>query len=225
VTRGLVWLGVVVVAACAPPHRPPVSTQTTARRPVPDEALGITLRKPLNPAAFTRQRCVNGRAFAFIFGHYSVVSDDALFSVPHEHDDSAAVLAALDSFTVCIVETRELSALAFVTLDDSLVSHATIFWDEEDKAPKPAEVLALLTPRYGEPLKNAYRVQYWSADSIDLYINSQGLYNEATAVTLDDSRACRRFERLVHRGHPPPVYVKENGDPDPSSTYCWVQPQ
>jgi hypothetical protein len=189
-----------------------------AARPTPDHVFGIVLRHSLDPGAFNRESCVGARDFAFRRGVYSIVTDDVLFGVPHEHQDTTAVLAALDSFTVCVGETRELNATAVVTISDSVVANLHLFWPDERQAPAYDRMLTILEEIYGEPLRNDYGVQFWTADSMTLYVNRRGFYNEATSVSLHDARACERFERLVHREHPAPVYM------NPGSNHCWVQP-
>src|SRR5439155_15193932 len=87
---------VLFVAACAGRHAAPGSVLAAAGA-VPDRVFGIVLRQPLNPRAVVGQRCFTARQFALEDGFYSIVTDDALFNVPHEHQDTAAVLAALDS--------------------------------------------------------------------------------------------------------------------------------
>jgi hypothetical protein len=191
----------------------------TARPSAPHQVLGIDVRKPWNPAAFVRQTCSSARAFAFRRGSYSIVADDVLFSVPHEHQDTTAVLAALDSFTVCVGETRELNATAVVTLSDSVVGHAHIFWPDQRRAPDYDRMLTTLTKAYGEPYQNERGVQFWAADSIELTIGHRGFFNEGTSLDLADTRTCDRFERLVHRHSAAPVYL------DAGSNYCWVEPK
>jgi len=222
---------VLLLVACAGTRTPQTPVLQSDARPTPparsapDHALGVELRKPFNPAAFSRQACVGARDFAYRRGSYSIVTDDVLFGVPHEHQDTLAVLAALDSFTVCVGETRDLNATAVVTLVDSVVGHAHIFWPDASPASGYDRILASLKEIYGEPLQNAYGVRFWSADSMKLYINRRGFYSDGTALDLSDARACDRFERLVHRQHAAPVYVDSLGNLDPRSNYCWVQPK
>lgn len=213
---------VLLLTACATGHPgavTPSAPESAAARSLPDSTFGIVLRKPLNAGAFTHHRCFGAREFAFLNGAYSIVSDDVLFGVPHEHQDTGAVLAALDSFTVCAGQTRELNALAFVTLSDSVVGHALVFWPEEGQAPDYARLLAMLQRIYGESLENEHRVRYWSVDSMKLYVNRRGPYNDAATVSLGDARVCERFERLVHRERAARVYT------DPRSNHCWVKPE
>ena len=75
-------------------------------------------------------------------------------------------------------------------------------------------MLAILKQTYGDPFQNAYGVRYWSRDdSTKLVINPRSFYNEATSLDLSDSRACERFERLVHREHPA------------TAGHCWEKPE
>ena len=214
---------VLVCLACASGRTPPSSQAVTHGSPAPDRVLGIVLGKVFNPAAFTRQSCVRARDFAFRRGSYSVVTDDVLFGVPHEHEDSAAVLAALDSFTVCVGETQELRATVIVTLSDSIVGNAHIFWPVERQAPVFERLLTTLKESYGEPIQDKYGDAFWSADSLELSLNHRGFYNEAASLSLSDGRMCEHFERLVHRQHAAPLYTDSLGNPDPRSNHCWVR--
>lgn len=191
---------------------------------MPDHVFGVALRQPLHADAFVRQHCSSARQFAFRRGSYSIVTDDVLFSTPHEHEDTAAVLAALDSFTVCAVETKELNATAIVTLRDSVVTGAHVFWPDESRAPEYDAILATLQQVYGEPYQHKSGVRYWSADSMDLTINHRGFYTDGTSISLGDARGCDRYERLVHRSGPAPVYTDSLGNFDPRSNHCWVKP-
>ena len=214
-------LAALLLLACAKARTPPAGS---AEAPVPDHVFGIALRQPLHADAFVRQRCSSARQFAFRRGSYSIVTDDVLFGTPHEHEDTAAVLAALDSFTVCAVETKELNATAIVTLRDSVVTGAHVFWPDESRAPEYDRVLASLQQTYGEPYRHKSGVRYWSADSMDLTINHRGFYTDGTSLSLGDARGCDRYERLVHRSAPAPVYTDSLGTPDPRSNHCWVRP-
>jgi len=198
---------VLLSLACAGGHTPPGSlvtantSQTVAPRSSPDQVFGIVLGERFNPAAFTRQACVRARDFAFRRGSYSIDTDDVLFGVPHEHQDTTVVLAALDSFTVCVGETRELNATAVVTLSDSIVGNAHIFWPVASQAPEFDRMLTILRQTYGEPIQNKYGDRFWSADSLELSLSDRGFYNDGTNLTLSDGRVCEHFERLVHREH------------------------
>ena len=215
--------------ACARAPAPPSSlvtangSRTVAPSPLPDQVFGVVLAKRFNPAAFTRQTCVRAREFAFRRGSYSIVTDDVLFGVPHEHQDTTAVLAALDSFTVCVGETRELHATAVVTLSDSVVGNAHMFWPVPREAPAFDSLLRMLRETYGEPIQNSYGERLWSADSLELSLNHRGFYSDGASLTLSDARACEHFERLVHRQQAAPVYVDSLGNLDPRSNHCWVR--
>ncbi len=214
-------LAALLLVACAK-ARTPLAAGGEAL--APDHVLGIALRQPLHADAFVRQHCSSARQFAFRRGSYSIVTDDVLFGVPHEHQDTAAVLAALDSFTVCAVETKELNATAIVTLRDSVVTGAHVFWPDESRAPEYDRILASLQHTYGEPYHHKSGVRYWSADSMDLTINHRGFYTDGTSLSLGDARGCDRYERLVHRPAPAPVYTDSLGNRDPRSNHCWVRP-
>jgi hypothetical protein len=185
-----------LVAACPGKHAAPASAALPS---APNRVLGIVLRQPLNPAAVLGQRCFTGRQFALEDGFYDIVTDDILFSVPSEHQDTAAVLAALDSFPACRVRTRELNATAIVTLSDSVVGHALIDWPGGG-APTYESMVRALTQTFGEPFQSAWGVPYWSADSMAIHVNKRGPYGDGTTLTLSDARVCERYERLVHRG-------------------------
>ena len=194
-----------------------------APRPLPNQVFGIELGQVFNPVAFTRQACVRARDFAVRRGSSSIVTDDVLFGVPHEHQDTTAILAALDSFTVCAGETRELNATAVLTLSDSVVGNAHIFWPVPSEAPEFDSLLRMLRETYGEPIQNAYGDRLWSADSLELSLNHRGFYSDGVSLTLSDARVCEHFERLVHRQHAAPVYVDSLGNLDPRSNHCWVR--
>ena len=214
-------LAALLLVACAQARTPPAAGGTA---PAPDHVFGIVLRQPLHADAFVRQHCSSARQFAFRRGSYSIVTDDVLFGTPHEHGDTAAVLAALDSFTVCAVETKELNATAIVTLSDSVVTGAHVFWPDESRAPEYDRILASLQQTYGEPYQYKSGVRYWSADSMDLTINHRGFYTDGTSLSLGDARGCDRYERRVHRSAPAPVYTDSLGNADPRSNHCWVRP-
>src|SRR5438105_2057482 len=86
------------------------------------------------------------------------------------------------------------------------------------RAPQYNRLLELVKASYGEPLHNRHGVEFWSADTMDIYINHRSFYNEAPSLNLSDARVCERFERLVHREHPAPASV------NPQGNHCWVQP-
>jgi hypothetical protein len=199
------------VAACAGKQSLP---EAAAPASVPNRVLGIVLREPLNAQAVSYRRCVTGRSFAYEDGDYDIVTDDILFSAPEEHQDTSAVLASLDLFAACRVHTRELNATAIITLSDSVVEHALIYWPDGD-APVYDSVLATLTQAYGEPFQNAWGVRYWSGDSMAIYLNKRSIFGAGTEVTLSDARLCERYEGLVHR----------NNSRDRRSYPCWKEPQ
>lgn len=180
---------------------------------MPDRVFGIVLRQPLSPRAVADQRCSTARQFALERGHFSIVADDVLFSVPDEHQDTAAVLAALDSFTVCRATTRELGASAIITLSDGLVEHVLLSWPRGN-APTRERVRAQLTRDFGEPLQSASGVPYWSSDSMEITITDRGPYDDGTTLNVSDARVCERFERLVH-----------SRSRDQTRQPCWEKPK
>ena len=211
----LLFFALVSVVACAGRHAAPASVSAPRRSvPDPDRLFGIVLRQPLNPRAVVGQRCFTARQFALEDGFYSIVTDDALFDVPHEHQDTAAVLAALDSFTVCRAHTREVNASAIITLLDSAVADALLSWPGGN-APAYDSMLVRLTQTYGEPFRSSYGVPFWSADSMNIYLTTRSSYDEGTTVTLSDARSCERFERMVHR---------RNSRDQPREP-CWHEPK
>ncbi len=211
--RQVCLFALVSIAACAGSYAAPRSAPAP-RRSEPDRIFGIVLRQPLNPRAVAGQRCFTARQFALEDGFYSIVADDALFSVPDEHQDTAVVLAALDSFTVCRAHTRELNATAIITMLDSAVGHALISWPGGN-APAYDSMLAMLTQTYGEPFHSSYGVPFWSADSLDIYLTTRSSYDEGTTLTLSDARSCERFERMVH----------SHNSRDQRREPCWEEPK
>jgi len=181
---------------------------------MPDRVFGIVLRQPLNPRAVADQRCFTARQFALERGHFSVVADDVLFSVPDEHEDTAAVLAALDSFTVCRATTHEFRASAIITLSDGVVEHVLISWPDGN-APTLASIRAQLTRAFGEPLQSAWGVPYWSSDSMAVHLTDRGPYGDGTTLTVSDARICERFERMVH----------SKSSRDQRREPCWKEPK
>lgn len=209
------FVALLLVAACGGRGRGTSSTSVSApQSPVPDRLFGIVLRQPLNTGVLSGQHCFTGRQFALEDGFYEIVADDILLSAPEEHQDTAAVLAALDSFTVCRGRTRELDATAIVTLSDSVVAHVIIYWPDGN-APSYDRMFATVTASFGEPYQNAWGVRYWAADSMDIYVSKRSIYGAGTSVALDDARSCVRYERLVHR----------NNTRDHRSYPCWKEPE
>ncbi len=213
--RQVCAFALVSIAACAGRHAAPASVSAPRRSvPPPDRIFGIVLRQPLNPRAVAGQRCFTARQFALEDGFYSIVTDDALLSVPHEHQDTAAVLAALDSFTVCRAHTRERNASVIITLLDSAVADALISWPDGN-SPAYDSMLATLTRTYGEPFHSDYGVPFWSADSMDIFLTMRSSYDEGTTLTLSDARSCERYERMVH----------SHNSRDLRREPCWKEPQ
>jgi len=181
---------------------------------MPDRVFGIVLRQPLSPSAVADQRCFTARRFANEGGYFSIVADDALFSVPDEHQDTAAVMAALDSFTVCKATTRELGASAIITLSGGVVEHVLLSWPRGN-APTLERMRAQLTRDLGDPLQSAAGVPYWSSDSMKLTLGDRGPYDDGTTLIMSDARICERYERMVHR----------NDSRDRRREPCWKKPQ
>jgi len=209
-----VLAALVVIGACSRPKPPasPLPLPVTASQ-IPDRVFGIVLRQPLESGVLAGRLCFSGRQFALEDGFYHITSDDILIPAPEEHRDTAAVLAALDSFTVCKGRSRELDATAIVTLLDSVVGHAMFYWPD-GRAPTYDAMLATLTRTNGEPYQNAWGVRYWSADSMNIYVNKRSIYGPGTSIGLGDARVCERYEREVHR----------NNNRDRRSYPCWKKP-
>jgi hypothetical protein len=168
---------------------------------------GLELRRPITGSAVEIHQCMSGRQFAFRGGRYRITTDDALMSVPHEHQDTAAVLAALDSVTACFVTSRTKHFTALLTVRDSVVTHISIFWPDTAGRPTFAGVVAELSRTYGAPAINEHDVAVWKADNGDLYVTSRGMFLESVAVTLADRAACEWFEGLVHQRTPRRRYL------------------
>jgi hypothetical protein len=177
---------------------------------------GIALRQPIDGSAVEIDQCMSGRQFAFRAGRYRITTDDALLNVPHEHQDSGAVLAALDSVTACFVSSRTRRFAAFLTLRDSLVTDASIFWPDSAGRPTVAAVIAEITAQYGRPLINEYGGAEWEADSAIISVTPRGMFLESVAVTMSDRAACEWFERLIHRRTPRIQYR------DADTNQCWA---
>ena len=212
------WAIALVAAGCGGRHGANVpsaepSTPALATRSAPDRLFGIVLRQRLDTGALSGTRCITGREFALERG-YRVTRDDVLLSVYDEHQDTTAVLAALDSFTACRGRTREFHATAIVTLSDSVVGHVMLYWPDGD-APSYDRMVATLAEMYGEPHQNSWGVRYWSSDSMKLVVNQRGMYGDGTAITLSDARPCERYEHLVH----------VNNRRDRRYGTCWDKPR
>jgi len=207
-----VFLLICFMTACAPKRASPPAVPPGPTRP--DHIFGISLRQPLKLDAFSARRCWTGREFATEDGEYDIVTDDILVDAPEEHQDTAAVLAALEQFTACVVVTKELDAGAIVTIADSVVAHALISWPEGG-APAYDSMLVTLTRMYGEPFQNRFGVRFWAGDSVELYLLRRGPLGPGTTLTLSDARVCERYEALVHR----------NNTVDQRSYPCWEDPR
>ncbi|HJU69553.1 MAG TPA: hypothetical protein VJ650_15035 [Gemmatimonadaceae bacterium] len=187
---------------------------TIASPAKPLDVWGIVLRRPIDPSAVEIDRCVNGRAFALRDGPYRITTDDVLLSVPHEHQDTTAVLAALDSVTACVVVSRTRHFSAVLTLRDSVVINASIFWPNTTGRPTVAGVIAEITAKHGPPRLNEHDGAHWEADSSSIYVTERGPFLASVAVTLSYAPACEWFESLVHRRDRRPRYT------DPRANHC-----
>lgn len=204
-----------VVAACSRKSEEALATAVPVPvATVPDHVFGIVLRRPLDRAAIFGGRCISGRQFALMDGTYDIVSDDILASATEEHQDTAAVLAALDSLTACMTRTRERGATAVITLVDTIVGHAVIYWPDGGD-PSYDSMVVTLAGMYGEPYQNPWGVRFWAADSMSIYLNKRSLFGRGTAVTLTDARLCGRYERLVH----------QRNTRDRHTYPCWKKPE
>ena len=181
---------------------------------MPDRVFGIVLRQPLSPSAVADQRCFTARRFASERGYFSLMADDALFSVPDEHQDTAAVLAALDSFTVCRATTRELGASAIITLSGGVVEHVLLSWPRGN-APTLERMRAQLTRDLGDPLRGPSGDPYWSSDSMAIHVMDRGPYDDGTTLIMSDARVCERFEHMVH----------SRDSRDQRREPCWKKPK
>jgi hypothetical protein len=182
--------------------------------PTPLSFWGVSLRAPVDTTALQVGRCSSGSDFARATGAFSPTLDDFLFGpLPHEHTDSLPVLRALSSFEVCIHSVPVSGATVFETIMDSTVVHALFMWVEPAERPSADSVGGLVSELYGEPDIRERGVDLWSADSMEIYVESNSRLGYGVTITLSDARGCERFERLVHRGTPPP--------PERNRNRCW----
>ena len=233
------WMALALLAACArapvagsPPvvvASPPAEATPVAESPAPTVAappapdtpglLGMHLGVPLRQTPLRIRSCESGRAFAHPKSRYDIVSDDFLFSVPHEHSDSAEVLAALDSAQACIGDLVREDAFVLTTLVRDSITHVIITWPDPTRPMTYDSVVSRVTAAYGAPFVNTHGVPIWYGDSTKIVVTRRGPYGKTPHVILSDSRACEWFERLVHRSKPAPRY----DSPDDNS--CWVPPE
>jgi hypothetical protein len=175
---------------------------------------GVRLRAPVDTTVLQVGRCRPASEFAHAMGAFSGTIDDLLFGIlPHEHNDSLPVLRALSSFEVCIHSVPISGATVFQTIMDSTVVHALFMWTEPADRPSADSLGGLVTELYGEPDIRERGVDRWSADSMDIYVESRSRLGYGVTITLSDARGCERFERLLHRGTPPP--------PERDRARCW----
>lgn len=159
---------------------------------------GVALGRPIDVSAVEIDRCQTGREFAFRGGRYRITTDDYLIGVHHEHHDTAAVLAALERVQACLVSSRTRDFEAILTLRDSLIIDANLFWPDSARRPTMAAVLAELTTSFGPPLTGEHLGQVWDKEGAGVYVNPRGPFADGPSVAMTDRGACEWFERLVH---------------------------
>lgn len=174
---------------------------------------------PLQQTPLRIRLCESGRAYAYPKGRYDIVSDDILFSVPHEHSDSTPVLAALDSATACLGHLPAEGALVLTTLVRDSIVHIIITWPDTARPKSHDAVVSEVTAAYGPPFVNTHGVPIWYGDSTKIVVTRRGPYGKTPHAVLSDARACAWFEQLVHRTKPAPRYVS------PDSNSCWAPPE
>ena len=229
------WIALALLAACArapvaespPVIAVPAPTEVipAAERPAPPPTphtqglWGVHLGMPLRQTPVRIRRCESGRAFAYPKGRYDIVSDDFLFSVPHEHRDSTEVLAALDSATACLGHLRAEGALVLATLVRDSITHIIFAWPDTTRPMAYDSLVSTVTAAYGTPFVNTYGVPIWYGDSARIVVTRRGPYGKVPHAVLSDARACAWFERLVHRTKPAPLYAEAD------SNSCWAPPE
>lgn len=177
---------------------------------------GVRLGAPLDTAGLGVGRCMSGSEFAHASGTYSRITDDFLFGLlPHEHNDSIPVLHVLDSVRVCFHKVPTSGATVFVTIMDSLVVRALFMWTNPAERPSVDSLAGLIAELYGKPNVHERGLRRWSADSVDLFVESSSRLGYGVTITLSDARGCEQFERLVHRG--------ESRPKEPTRNRCWEQ--
>ena len=180
---------------------------------------GVHLGVPLRQTPLRIRSCESGRAFAYPKSRYDIVSDDILFSVPHEHSDSTAVLAALDSAKACMGHLPAAGALVLTTLVRDSIAQIMITWPDTSRQMTHDSVVSTVTAAYGPPFVNTHGVPIWYGDSTKIVVSRRGPYGKIPHAILSDARACVWFEQLVHRIKPAPRYVS------PDANSCWVPPE
>ena len=176
-------------------------TVIATQRPTGPLALwGIRLRAPLDTTTIQLGRCMSGAEFAHVGGAYSPIVDAVILGAPHQHRDSALVLRALGPARVCFTKVAS-GATAITTALSNSVVNAIFFWPN---APRPSEdsIAHVLTRLYGPPSVNEYGTSFWQRDSTGIYLAEKGPGWEGTTVSLNDQRACVRYERIIHRTEP-----------------------
>jgi hypothetical protein len=190
-----------------------VAAARAQRQATPLSLWGVRLRAPLDTANVRTTRCMSAPEFAHIGGTYSIIADAALMGAPHQHRDSAVVLHALAPARVCYARVSS-GATVIVTSVGDTVTNALFFWPDSVDRPSEGSMLRFLTKLYGRPIINELNTPVWSRDSTGLYLAPQGPYWDGTTITLGDTRACVRYEALVHR------YEPLVGPPDSVANRC-----
>jgi hypothetical protein len=177
---------------------------------------GLVLGGPAPAEQWRTWRCGSGRAFATRGGRYRITSDDILFRSPHEHSDSAAVLAALDSVQVCFGQLQQWRASLMAVIVDSALVKLAITWTDTLTSPSYDSLRAPLLARFGPAPDASPGSDTWEPDSlaIDLSRTSWWLPG-APQLYVTHGRGCDRYEDLVHRREPSRDWV------EPRTRRCW----
>jgi hypothetical protein len=192
------------------PRIPPVVDSTG------NSFFGLVLGEPVPVEQWGSWQCASGRVFATLGGRYRVASDDILFRSPHEHSDSTAVLAALDSVQVCFGQLQQWRATLMAVIVDSALVKLAVTWTDTLAAPGYDSLRAPLLARFGPAPDASTRSDTWEPDSlaIDLSRTSWWLPG-APQLYVTHGRGCDRYEELVHRREPSRNWV------DPRTRSCW----
>jgi len=147
--------------------------------------------------------CMSGRAFATSGGRYDIVTDDVLFRSPHEHSDSAAVLAALDSVTVCVGRPERPAGYVLVALVDSVIVKLGFSWADSAGSPAYDSLIAPLTARFGAPGEVRPTGTTWEPDSLAIDVTRNAWWIPGRPqVYVTSGAGCDRYEQMVHRREP-----------------------
>jgi hypothetical protein len=177
---------------------------------------GLALGEPMPAGQGSNWRCESGRAFATLGRRYRVTSDDILFRSPHEHSDTSAVLAALDSIQVCFGQLPQWRANLMAVIIDSALVKLAVTWLDSLNSPEYDSLRAPLVGRFGPAPQTSSRSDTWEPDSlaIDLSRTSWWLPG-APQLYVTHGRGCDRYEELVHRREPSRNWV------EPRTRSCW----